>query len=74
MKQVHIDESLFLNLCRYFSGEVQLEDELRSSLSDKLDKFIARQLYTTYKTAPTPEEREAARMRYLDHAQINTSR
>lgn len=73
MKQVQIDEALFLKLCRYFAGEAELEDELRSALSEKLDKIIARQLYSTYKTAPSPEERESARLRYLDHARINQS-
>lgn len=71
MKQIQIDEALFLKLCQFFAGDTSLEDELRSALSDKLDKIIARQLYSTYKTAPSPEEREVARQRYLDHARIS---
>ena len=33
---------------------------------EKLDSMVKRQLYTTFKTASTEEEREKARQEYLD--------
>lgn len=42
-------------------------------LSDKVDRMIAHDLYTTSKTALTEEEREAARQRYLDKKGIPQS-
>ncbi len=73
MKQVQIDEDLFIMLCQYFAdGDESLKDDITSALSEKLDKLIARKLFTEYKQA-SPEQREAARQRYLDHAQISPS-
>lgn len=76
MKQVQIDEELFLDLIVYFSADKPSSaeaDRIRSALEEKFDKLIARKLFTDYKTAPTPAEREAARQQYLDHAQISKS-
>ncbi len=74
MKQVQIDIDLFADLCEYFFGEQQgeewLADDIRRGLDSKLDKIIARELFTQYKRAPTGEEREAARKAYLDHRGI----
>ena len=39
---------------------------LEKALMEKLDSMVKRQLYTTFKTAPTEEEREKARQEYLD--------
>ena len=40
--------------------------EIEKALMEKLDSMVKRQLYTTFKTAPTEEEREKARPEYLD--------
>ena len=40
--------------------------EIEKALMEKLDSMVKRQLYTTFKTAPTVEEREKARQEYLD--------
>ena len=72
--QVQIDEDLFLDLLRFFGddcSDVHLQESINVALSDKVDKLIARKLFSEYKQAPTPEQREEARQRYLDHAQIS---
>ena len=72
--QVQIDEDLFLDLLRFFGddcSDVHLQESINAALSDKVDKLIARKLFSEYKQAPTPEQREEARQRYLDHAQIS---
>ena len=38
----------------------------RKSIDGKIRQYGKRQLYTTFKTAPTEEEREKARQEYLD--------
>ena len=40
--------------------------EIEKALMEKLDSMVKRQLYTTFKTAPTEEERERARQEYLN--------
>ncbi len=35
--------------------------EIEKALMEKLDSMVKRELYTTFKTAPTEEEREKAR-------------
>ena len=40
--------------------------EIEKALMEKLDSMVKRQLYTTFKTAPTEEEREKAGQEYLD--------
>lgn len=70
-KQIQIDLDLFLDLLDYFEGEYQgaefLADSIRKQLDSKLDKLIARELFTRYKRAPSGPEREQARKAYLDH-------
>lgn len=46
---------------------------LSKALNAKMDAVIRRGLYTAYKTAKTPQEREEARQKYLDEAGIPTS-
>ena len=73
-KQVQIDEELVLDILRFFRDDctdVHLREEINAALTVKVDKMIARKLFTDYKQALTPEQREAARQRYLDHAQIS---
>lgn len=74
--QVQISLDLFLDLLCYFNAEDPSPAEasiIHAALEEKLDKLIARKLFTDYKRAPTPAEREAARQAYLDHAQISKS-
>lgn len=75
-KQVQIDEDLFLDLICFFSSddpEAGAAEHIRQALDEKFDKLVARKLFTDYKTAPTPAERESARQQYLDHALISRS-
>lgn len=69
-KQVQIDESLFDELCDYFFGANAptgwQADEIRKALNEKLEKLIARELFSKYKRTPTGAEREQARQEYLD--------
>lgn len=56
--QVQIDEDLFLDLLRFFGddcSDVHLQESINAALSDKVDKLIARKLFSEYKQAPTPE-------------------
>ena len=67
MKTVQIPYDLFLDLAMYhLRGEDAYEEEIRHGLEQKLDAMLNRQLYSRYKTAPTEEEREQARQRYLE--------
>ncbi|MCM1166974.1 MAG: complexin-2 [Lachnospiraceae bacterium] len=69
-KQVQIDAELFDALIEYFWSEDfptgWLANEIRRGLDAKVDKLLARELFSRYKRAPTGEEREQARKAYLD--------
>lgn len=54
-------------------GEDDYEEEIRQGLEQKLDAMLNRQLYSSYKTAPTEEEREQARQEYLDRRGVPQS-
>ena len=80
MANIQIPESLFYDILRYYvitseGGEVpeELDKRVFSGLTDKVQKITDRELYTTYKTAPTEEEREKARKKYLDSKGIPES-
>ena len=73
MANIQIPESLFYDILRYYvitseGGEVpeELDKRVFNGLTDKIQKMTDRELYTAYKTAPTEEEREKARQKYLD--------
>lgn len=67
MKSVQIPEELFIQLVKYHLLNDDLwEDEIKTGLERKLENIINRMTYTDYKTAPTEEEREKARQKYLD--------
>lgn len=67
MKNVQITQELFYYLIKYHLLDQQENQEhIKKLLSDKLDSIAKRELYTTYKTANTEEEREKARVKYLD--------
>lgn len=69
-KQVQIDKELFDDLIGYFWSEDfprgWFADEIRRKLNSKLDKMLARELFSQYKRLPTGTERKQARKAYLD--------
>ena len=74
-KNVTIPEELFIDLVKYFLADIRWdEDRIRSRLQEKLEAetkvLVKRELYTRYKTAGTPEEREKARQEYLEKVGI----
>ena len=48
-------------------------EQIKKELNKKLDAVALRQLYSTYKTAPTDEEKEEARQKYLDAKGVPTN-
>ena len=65
--QVQIPKDLLLALFQYhLAGNEEYLPEIENALMEKLDSMVKRQLYTTFKTAPTEEEREKARQEYLE--------
>ena len=82
MKNIQIKQKLFIKLIQYFYSEeigydneelFDLEREIKSELQKKLDKVSMRSYYTAYKTAPTEQEREEARKKYLDERGVPES-
>lgn len=70
-KNVTISEELFIDLVKYFLADIRWdEDRIRSGLQEKLEEMVKRELYTRYKTARTPEEREKARWECLEKVGI----
>lgn len=68
MKQIQISQDLFLMLIRFhLCNDEVCKKEIETELEKKLDTIMNRELYTKYKTAPTKEEQEKARIKYLDH-------
>ena len=66
-KSVTIKQTLFMDLVKYFLVNVREdEDRIRLGLQEKMEAMVKRELYTRYKTAGTPEEREQARREYLE--------
>ena len=67
MKQIQIPEQLFMELVKFHFLDMEENlPSIKQGLEKKLDALVKRQLYTTFKTAPTEEEREKARQEYLD--------
>ena len=67
MKNVQISKDLFLSLLRYvLIGQEEELPVVKQGLEEKLEALVRRELYTKYKTASTPEDREKARKEYLD--------
>lgn len=68
-KNVQISQELFLQICKYHLAQIndsETAEAIYKGLSDKLDQMARRELYSTYKTAESAEEREKARQAYLD--------
>lgn len=67
MKNIQISEELFMMLLKYHLCDDDLWcDDIATELERKLDAIVNRNLYTQYKTAPTKEAQETARIEYLD--------
>lgn len=74
MKNVRISKELFVKLIKYHHFEMyEFEDEIKNDLEKKLNSIVMREHYTTYKTAPTEQEREEARKKYLDERGVPES-
>ncbi len=73
MKNVQISYDLFIKLLQYYYFEkYEYEEEIKQELEKKLNAMVMREHYTNYKTAPTEEEREKARQKYLDKKGIHS--
>ena len=73
-KNVQIESDLFIALLDYFNdpeSNAYMSEEIRKKLDDKLDKLINHELFTKYKRASTPTEREEARKEYLKQRGIS---
>ena len=74
MKNVQISKELFVKLIKYHHCEMYgFEGEIKNELEKKLNSIVMREHYTTYKTAPTEQEREEARKKYLDERGVPES-
>ena len=74
MKNVQISKELFVKLIKYHHFKMyEFENEIKNELEKKLNSIVMREHYTTYKTAPTEQEREEARKKYLDERGVPES-
>jgi hypothetical protein len=68
-KNVQIPLETFVALCKVHLMGVDDKNTLegiKKALEGKLDALVRHDTYSTYKTADSLQEREAARQRYLD--------
>lgn len=66
-KQIQIPQRLFGQMLAYFLLDREdVAEDVKKGLNAKLDAMAKHDLYTKYKTAPTPAEQEQARKEYLD--------
>lgn len=78
-KQIQIDFELFRDILDYFYNHYDEHEsepdfnDIYEKLSEKVEKIINRELFTRYKRAATPEERERYRKEYLDRREISKS-
>lgn len=74
MKNIQISKDLFIKLIKYHHFDMyEFENEIKSELEKKLNLAAMREYYTAYKTAPTEQEREKARKKYLDERGVPNS-
>ena len=70
-KQVQIPEDIFKKLIMFhILGNTENQETISRYLEEKLERLVQHDLYATYKTAQSEEEREKARIQYLDHRGI----
>lgn len=71
MEYIKIPKDLFLQIAVYFiAGLTDDEESIRDALEKKVDAMVKHDYYTAYKTAESPEEREKARLKYLESSDI----
>lgn len=73
-KNIQISQELFLQLCKHHLCDISDSETLQAihkGLNDKLDQMARRELYTAYKTAKSAEDREKARLAYLEQIGLN---
>lgn len=74
MKNIQISKDLFIKLIKYHHFDMyEFEDEIKSELEKKLNLAAMREYYIAYKTAPTEQEREEARKKYLNERGVPDS-
>lgn len=74
MKNAQIPYDLSMELLHYhLVREDDYAEDIRRGLQEKLDAMVRHELYMKYKTAPTEEEREQARLEYLDRRGVPES-
>lgn len=73
-RNIQLPYELFVALIKYhlFQDDGYAE-EIQNGLAQKLDALVRHELYARYKTAPTEEEREKARLEYLDQRGVPES-
>lgn len=72
-RNVQIPTEAFIRLGQYFlldNHSEGLERQIKQDITIKLDALLKHRLYTDYKTALTPEEKEKARQEYLNKVGI----
>jgi len=69
MKNIKVPEKLFIALVKYHLLDMEgALPEIKKGLNDKMDAIKKRELYATYKSTPSKEEREKARKAYQELA------
>lgn len=71
-RNIQISETLFVQLCQHFLLDKDCTDSIRSGLDAKLNRIVEHDLYTKYKTSSSEEEKEKARIEYLEKKGIPT--
>ncbi len=67
MKNVQISEELFVLLVRFhLFNNACIANEIVKGLENKVEAITCRDLYTKYKTAQSIEEKEKARIAYIE--------
>lgn len=72
MANVQISAELFKEICIYFAENAPNSD-IMNQLDVKLNKLVEHELFSKYKRAATPQERERYRNEYLDRKGIMRS-
>lgn len=73
-KNVQIPETLLFDLFKYFlldGRNPETETAIKDALGAKYQAIVKRSLYETSHRAEVPEQREAARQKYLEMAEIS---
>ncbi len=70
-KQIQIDMDLFRDIVDFFYGDPDededIERRIRRGIEDKVERLVAHNLFSQYKKANDPDERNRLRIEYLDH-------